>query len=82
MVRTQIQLTETQARKLRAKAREEGLSLAETIRRFVDKGLEGEKSDRTVLYARAARAIGRFPDRKGARDLAARHDDYLDEALD
>jgi hypothetical protein len=82
MIRTQIQLTEAQARKLRAKARAERLSLAETIRRFVDKGLESEKCDRTVLYGRAAGVIGRFPDRKGARDLAARHDDYLDDAFD
>lgn len=82
MIRTQIQLTEAQARKLRAKAKEEGLSLAETIRRFVDRGLEDEMSDRASLYGRAARAIGRFPDRRGARDLAARHDHYLDEAFD
>ena len=82
MIRTQIQLTEAQDRKLRAKAREEGLSLAETIRRFVDRGLDGEMSDRASLYGRAARVIGRFPDRRGAKDLAARHDHYLDEAFD
>ncbi|MCG6928598.1 MAG: ribbon-helix-helix protein, CopG family [Acidobacteria bacterium] len=82
MIRTQIQLTEEQARRLRARAREEGVSLAETIRRYVDRGLEGEKADRADLYARAARAIGRFVDRRGAKDLAARHDRYLDEAFD
>jgi len=82
MVRTQIQLTEAQARKLRARAREDGLSLAETIRRFVDRGLAEETSERIDRYARAARVIGRFPDQKGARDLARRHDDYLEEAFD
>ena len=82
MVRTQIQLTESQARRLRARAREEGLSLAETIRRLVDKGLEEDRGDRAALYARAARAIGRFPDRGGATDLAEHHDDYLDEGYD
>jgi hypothetical protein len=82
MIRTQIQLTEAQARRLRARAREEGLSLAETIRRFVDRGLEEERPDRADLYARAAGVVGRFPDRRGAKDLAGHHDDYLDEAFD
>ncbi len=82
MIRTQIQLTESQARKLRARARQQGRSLAETIRRFVDKGLEDEKTDLADLYARAARVIGRFPDRKDAKDIARRHDRYLDEAFE
>ncbi|MBI4476877.1 MAG: ribbon-helix-helix protein, CopG family, partial [Acidobacteria bacterium] len=42
MVRTQIQLTEQQARRLRAQARERGVSLAEMIRRCVEKGLAEE----------------------------------------
>ena len=82
MIRTQIQLTEAQARRLRARAREEGVSLAETIRRLVDRGLEEDVADRAALYARAARAIGRFPDQRGARDLAEHHDDYLDEGYE
>jgi hypothetical protein len=82
MIRTQIQLTEAQARKLRARAREEGISLAETIRRLVDKGLAEEKIERADRYARATRIVGRFSDRRGAKDLARRHDDYLDEAFD
>ena len=55
MVRTQIQLTEQQARRLRTQARERGLSLAEVIRRYVNKGLAEETPDRTALYDRAAR---------------------------
>jgi hypothetical protein len=82
MIRTQIQLTEEQARRLRARAREEGISLAETIRRYVDRGLEGEKAQRADLYARAARVVGRFADRRGAKDVAVEHDRYLDEAFD
>lgn len=81
-MRTQIQLTEAQARKLRARAREGGVSLAETIRRFVDRGLAQETTERAHRYARAARVIGRFPDLAGARDLARAHDRYLDEAFD
>ncbi len=82
MVRTQIQLTEQQARRLRAQARERGVSFAETIRRFVDRGLAEEAASRARLYQQAARVVGRFPDRRGARDLAREHDRYLDEALE
>ena len=81
MVRTQIQLTVQQARQLRARAREQGVSLAEVIRRCVDAGLAGAGPDRAALYARAARVVGRFADRRGARDVAARHDHYLDDAF-
>jgi hypothetical protein len=82
MVRTQIQLTEQQARRLRAEARERGLSLAEMIRRYVDKGLSEESPDRAALYDRAARVVGRFRDRRGARDVSGKHDHYLDDAFE
>jgi predicted DNA-binding protein len=82
MVRTQIQLTEQQARRLRAQARERGLSLAEIIRRYIEKGLSEEISDRSVLYERAGRVLGRFRDRRGARDISSKHDRYLDEAFE
>lgn len=81
MVRTQIQLTEQQARRLRAQARERGLSLAEIIRRYVEKGLSDDVSDRGGLYDRAARVIGRFRDRRSARDVSSKHDRYLDEVF-
>jgi hypothetical protein len=82
MVRTQIQLTEQQLRKLRARARERGLSLAEMIRRCVDVALSDESNDRATLYERAARIIGRFPDKGGATDLALKHDSYLEKAFE
>jgi hypothetical protein len=82
MVRTQIELTERQARRLKALARQSGLSLAEVIRRCVEKGLAEQRADRSALYERAARLVGRFADRRGARDLAAKHDRYLDKAFD
>lgn len=80
MIRTQIQLTEQQARRLRSQAREQGISLAEIIRRCVDRGLAEEAPGRADLYTRAASVVGRFPDQRGARDLAHSHDRYLDEA--
>jgi hypothetical protein len=82
MVRTQIQLTDQQARRLRAEARERGVSLAEVIRRYVDKGLSDDLSDRAGLYERAARLVGGFRDRRGARDVSSKHDRYLDEAFE
>jgi len=82
MVRTQIQLTEQQARRLRAEARERGLSLAEIIRRYVEKGLTEKAPNRAALYERAAGAVGRFRDRRGARDISGKHDRYLDEAYE
>ena len=80
MVRTQIQLTAQQACRLRAEARERGLSLAEIIRRYVEKGLSEET--RAALYERAARVVGRFRGRRGTRDLSTKHDRYLDEAFE
>jgi hypothetical protein len=82
MIRTQIQLTEKQARKLRAQARQQGISLAEIIRRCVDKGLADEMVDRARLYERAAGLIGRFPDRSGASNIAEEHDRYLEKAFE
>jgi len=81
VVRTQIQLTDQQARRLRAQARDRGLSLAEVIRRCVDRGLAEELPDRAVLYDRAARVVGRFRDRRGARDVSSKHDRYLDKSF-
>ena len=81
MVRTQIQLTEQQARRLKAHARKRGLSLAEIIRRYVEKGLAEETSDRSTLYDRASRLVGRFRDRRGTRNVSSQHDRYLDEAF-
>jgi hypothetical protein len=81
MVRTQIQLTEEQARRLRREAREQGVSVAEVVRRCLDHGLDAGKADRAKLYARAAALVGRFADRRGARDLARAHDRYLDRAF-
>ncbi len=82
MIRTQIQLSEAQARRLRVAARREGISVAEAIRRLVDRGLSDDKVDRAQLYERAASAVGRFRDRSGAKDVAKAHDRYLDEAFE
>ncbi len=78
MVRTQIQLTEEQAERLKAVAARRGVSLAELIRQGVDILLErgGEKSIQD-LRLKAAKAAGSL--RSGRHDIAVRHDDYLGE---
>ena len=77
MVRTQIQLTDVQARRVRRLAEEQGVSMAEFIRRCLDQALESDEPDRSVLYERAEAVVGRYEDPSGANDLARRHDDYL-----
>ena len=79
-LRTQVQFTEEQARRLRVVARMEGVPVAELVRRYVDAGLATSSPSRTELYAQAQGAVGCFMDREGATDVAAEHDRYLDEA--
>ena len=80
MVRTQIQLTEGQAKRVRAAARRRNVSVATVIRECVDAGLGRGASNRKELWERASRFVGAFSDRQGKRDVSRRHDDYLDEA--
>ena len=76
MVRTQIQLTKDQYREVKRLAREEGVSLAAIIRRFIDGALGKQAGARDVLYERAAGLLGAF--RAAERDLSAEHDRHLD----
>lgn len=75
MVRTQIQLTEEQARALHRKASEQATSVAHLIREAVDASLAADRvaGDRQ----RALQAVGRF--RSGLNDVSADHDRYLAE---
>jgi len=79
MVRTQIQLTEEQARQAKRHAADEGISLAEYIRRALDARMESRlRPSREELRQRALEAIGSFA--SDATDVSERHDDYLAEA--
>ncbi len=76
MMRTQVQLTEEQARRLRALAREEGVSLAEMVRRAVEGYLQEKENGGFAERAeRALAAVGRFA--SGLRDVSQEHDRYL-----
>ena len=81
MVRTQIQLTERQTQRLKALAKERGVSMAELIRESVDKLLESPAViDREERKRRAIAVAGRF--RSGLTDLGVKHDEYLAEAYE
>lgn len=75
MLRTQIQLTEEQAKALKEMASREGVSMAELVRRGVERILE--ESDRREQRQRALSMLGRY--HGGAPDVSVNHDRYLDE---
>lgn len=80
MVRTQIQLTEEQACRIKAVAARKRVSQAEVIRRLVDRMLPIEEAPNEAdIKRRAIAAAGKV--RSGSGDLAAKHDDYLAEAF-
>jgi len=81
LVRTQIQLTEEQARELRRRAAERQTSIAALIRDAVDQALAG--AGRDARWERALAAVdagteGYAPD--SARDASEQHDRYLADA--
>ena len=81
MVRTQIQLTERQTQRLKALAKEQGVSMAELIRRSVDQLLDSQATIDWEERSRRAIAIaGKF--RSEVSDLGVNHDEYLVEAYE
>ena len=80
MIRTQIQLTEAQARALKARARMEDRPMAELVRESVTEYLARRRvPDSEALAARVCELKQRF--RSGLPDLAEAHDHYLDDAF-
>jgi hypothetical protein len=79
MVRTQIQLTEDQAKALKKIAQSRHLSVAELIRKAVDTVIKSS----TVMnveerHKRAMEIVGKFG--SGKRDVSKKHDLYLTDA--
>ena len=80
MKRTQIQLTEEQARALKAQARLEERSMAELVRECDAEYLARRHAPDVGKLAHRARGLeGRF--RSGCPDLTEEHDRYLDGAF-
>jgi Ribbon-helix-helix protein, copG family len=80
MVRTQIQLTERQSKRLKALAKRRGVSVAEIIRRAVDQASEASLlADQEEVRARTLEVIGKYTD--SATDVSEDVDRYLAETL-
>lgn len=79
MVRTQIQLEESQYEQIRRMAHRERISMAEAVRRLVRRGLAEGESDRPTGAAALLSLAGIAS--SGLGDLGRRHDDYLAEDL-
>ena len=82
MVRTQIQLTPDQYRRLKRWAQQRGISLSEAVRRCVDAKLDAEPGapSRALLVREALQVAGTHDDPKGAADVAREHGQHLYDA--
>jgi len=80
MVRTQIQLTNEQARTLKELSLACGESVAALIRKAVDQLLITGKPDHATLYRQAGAVVGKY--KADRPDIAVDHDRYLEEAFD
>ena len=79
MVRTQIQLTEEQAKKVKKIAASRGVPMAEVIRDAVEKAIRSSAG--TVSEERRKRALeilGKF--RSGKKNVSKKHDAHFTEA--
>ena len=77
MIRTQIQLTDEQAVRLKDLAHASNESIAAIIRKALDQFLSKQEPDRRTLYRQALTAIGKH--RSGVHDISLEHDRYLEE---
>lgn len=81
--RTQIYLPESLHRNIKEKARKEDVSMAQVIRKIIEKEMQTEKSNKdknkekgwNKLFAMAGIA------KSSIRDFSIRHDEYLGDAL-
>ncbi|HET58267.1 MAG TPA: ribbon-helix-helix protein, CopG family [Deltaproteobacteria bacterium] len=81
MIRTQIQLTDEQARAIKKIAAAKGVSVAEVIRRAVEGVIRSDTRMGTEeRQKRALDIVGKFG--SGKRDVSKRHDAYLTDAYD
>ncbi|HEX6051054.1 MAG TPA: CopG family transcriptional regulator [Gemmatimonadaceae bacterium] len=82
MVRTQIQLTPDQYRRLKRWAQQRGISLSEAVRRCVEGQLAADRGApaRAALVREALQVAGTYQDPEGATNVAREHDEHLHHA--
>ncbi len=79
MVRTQIQLSEKQAKLVKSISAEQGISVSEVIRRAID-SMEKFSMDYDAGKKKLAlEVVGKFSSGKG--DISEKHDEYLSRAF-
>ena len=80
MIRTQVQLTEAQARALKERAAREARSMADLVRESIDAYLLRTRTvDREEIRRRSIAALGSFD--SGLSDIGREHDRYLEESF-
>jgi hypothetical protein len=79
MLRTQIQLTEEQARMLKELSRAGNEPVAALIRQAIDRFLVTARPNRAGQYRQALSVVGKY--KTGRSDIAVEHDRYLEEAF-
>jgi hypothetical protein len=80
MVRTQIQLSEDQAKAVKTVAIAQGISAAEVIRRAIDTVIQSPSLlDATEKRKKVLEIVGKF--NSGKSDISIKHDDYLAETF-
>lgn len=77
MVRTQIQLTDKQAARLKEIAHASNESMAAIIRKALDRFFLRQEPDRRALYRQALATAGKY--KAGAPDISIEHDRYLQD---
>ncbi len=77
--RTMVYLDPQQHKGLKARARAEGVSLAELVRRLVKEHLRQRQALPPVPSAAYTKIVGLGS--SGRRDVSDRHDEYLAQAL-
>ena len=79
MIRTQVQFTEEQYKKLKEISQSNHKSLSAVIRQAVDQLLLTRKPDRAALYRHAGSLVGKY--KSNQTDISLEHDKYLDETF-
>jgi hypothetical protein len=79
MLRTQIQLTEDQARRLREISLSSNESVASLIRNAIDRFLATGKPNRAAQYRQAMSLAGKYEAEQP--DTSVEHDRYLEKAF-